>query len=395
MQMDPIVPTLAGVALAVVVIGLLLKRLGQPHVVGYIIGGVLLGPFGVGLIRDTQLLAALGAIGVLFLLFFVGMELPIHSLLANWRVAILGTLIQVLASVGCVWILGATLQWPVGRIVLLGFVISLSSTAVLLKLLAESGEMQTEVGRDVIGITLAQDLAVVPMLIVMGFLGGQQPSANVVIGQLLGAALIVLTLVHVLRRGRVTLPFAKLLRADHEMQVFAALGICFGLAYFTALLGLSTAMGAFVAGILVAASRQTDWIKHRLIPFHVVFLGLFFLSVGMLIDLRYLAQQWFTVAALVVAVLITNTFINAIVLRLLGLPWRRCLYAGAMLAQIGEFSFVLAAVGLKSGMISEYGYQATVSIIALTLLVSPAWIVLFRKMTGYQNDARATTSPAA
>jgi len=148
----------------------------------------------------------------------------------------------------------------------------------------------------------------------------------------------------------------------------------------TGLFGLSTALGAFVAGMLVGAARETQWVHSSLEPFRVIFVALFFVSIGMLVYLIFIKDHWFQIGALVMAVIITNTFINAVIIRLLGDSWPDSLYSGALLSQIGEFSFVLAAVGMQSNLVSSYGYQLTVTVIALSLMISPAWIATSRKL---------------
>jgi CPA2 family monovalent cation:H+ antiporter-2 len=176
------------------------------------------------------------------------------------------------------------------------------------------------------------------------------------------------------------LPF-ETLRKDHEMQVFAAFVACFGLALLTGLLGLSAALGAFVAGILVTAARETQWVHLSLGPFRVVLVAVFFVSIGMLLDLVFLREHWITVCLLVAVTFLANTFINAIAFRSLGRNWNQSLYGGALLSQIGEFSFVLAAVGLEADLIAYTGYQITLAVIFLTLLLSPGWIALVKTLT--------------
>jgi len=283
-------------------------------------------------------------------------------------------------SVGVTWLVGWYLDWSLGRVVLLGFVISLSSTAVVLKLLKDRGELQSKAGDNVLLILLTQDLAVVPMLIIISQVGGTPPSSNELLLQIAGAVLVLGLAAYVLKRETITLPFAKRVRQDHELQVFAAMLACFGLAFVTGQLGISAALGAFVAGMVVASARETDWIHHALEPLRVVFVALFFVSVGMMIKADFVVQNLSQVIALVMGVLLTNTFINAGILRWLGDSWPVSLYSGALLAQIGEFSFVLAGVGYQASIISEYGHQLTVAVIALSLVLSPMWIIGMKRL---------------
>jgi len=394
MHLDPALALLVGICFAVLLIGLVLDYLRQPLVLAYLVVGVLLGPDVFGFVESGGALGPLGELGIMLLLFFVGMEVSPRELMKSWRVAVFGTLAQVLVSVGAVWLIGSFLDWPLPRTILLGFVISLSSTAVVVKLLQDAGELNTDTGRDTLGILLVQDLLIVPMMLILVALGDppeDAPHAPIAL-QVVGAIGIFAFVIWVIRRGRVNLPLANYLR-DHEIEVFAALAICFGFALATALLGLSAVLGAFVAGIFVAAARETEWFHENLQPFHVLLVAFFFLSVGLMLDLDFMLDNLGEVLLLVAAALLTNTFINAVILRLLGEDWRHSLFAGALLSQIGEFSFVLASLGLAAGIIGQQSYQLTISVIALSLLASPPWIGLVRRLVGYQPPDPSSPEP--
>jgi CPA2 family monovalent cation:H+ antiporter-2 len=378
MHLDPILPYTVGALLAILILGLLLRSLKQPYVVGYLIAGVILGPHGIALVQDQATLSRLGAIGVVLLLFFIGMEASPRKLIENWKVAVFGTLLQILISIGCVWPMGLALDWPFERIILIGFVISLSSTAVALKLLQDWKEFDTKVGQNVLSILLAQDLAVIPMLIILAMFDDTGAEHSNVFLQSAGALLITAIVGYIAVKNTIHLPLSKLLGEDIEMHVFAALAVCLGLSLLTGLAGLSTALGAFVAGMLIGAAKETRWVHHSLEPFRVLFVALFFVSIGMLVDLGFLKSHWYQAGALILLVLITNTFINGLILRMLGDNWRDSIYAGTLLSQIGEFSFLLAAVGIQAHIITDYGYQMTVAVISMSLLISPAWIMLIR-----------------
>lgn len=388
MHMDPIMPYLVGSVAGILLLGLVFRALKQPHVVAYLLAGVALGPDGIGFMTDQVTISRVGEIGVILLLFFVGMEISLPELLAKWKVPVLGTFLQIAVSVGCVAGLGAYQGWPWGRILFVGFVISLSSTAVVIKLLQARGELHDPVGRDVIGILLMQDLAIVPMLIVIGMLGGAAPGGGTIALQLLGGIVVVGVLAFLARGSEIRLPIGKWLKGDTELQVFTGGFVCFGLALLTGLVGLSAALGAFVAGIIVGAAKEHEWVHESLFPFHVLLLALFFVSVGMLIRLDFLWEHGGIILLLLVAAVLVNTLVNMLVLRVLGRSWRNGLYGGAVLSQIGEFSFVLAAVGRQAGLIEDFGYQITIAVIALSMLVSPAWIAIARHF----RDLR-TSSP--
>ena len=389
MHLDPMMPYAVGAILAILVLGLLLRSIKQPHVVGYLIAGVILGPHGIALVQDEVTLGRLGAVGVVLLLFFIGMEASPRKLLENWKVALIGTLLQVIISIGCVWPLGVYLEWPLERIVLIGFVISLSSTAVVLKLLQDWKEFDTKVGQNVLAILLAQDLAVIPMLIIIAMFGDTNADHGNAYMQLGGAIVIAVIVGYIALKDTIRLPLTKVLGNDLEMHVFAALAICLGLALLTGLAGLSTALGAFVAGMIIGAAKETRWVHHSLEPFRVLFVALFFVSIGMLVDLNFLLSHWYQVAALIVLVILTNTLINGVILRVLGDNWRDSMYAATLLSQIGEFSFVLAAVGIQANIITDYAYQMTVVVISMSLLISPMWIMLIKKVLNIKQLAPA------
>ena len=395
MHLDPILPRLVGVVLAILVLGALLRLIRQPYAIGYLIAGVLLGPHGAGVIDDEAATQRLGAFGVVILLFYVGMEVSLSKLAQRWKVALIGTALQVAGSIAFVAVLGAVGDWSLHRVLLLGFVISLSSTAVVIKLLQDWGELESSVGQDVVSILLAQDLAIVPMLIVLQVLGGDEVPAGALALQVAGGVAFCACLAWLMTRRELRLPLGKGLREDPELQVFAALILCLGLALITGLLGLSTALGAFLAGIVVATARETHWVAQRLESFRVVFVALFFVSVGMLIDLSFVRANAWVLALLLAGVLVTNTLLNAAILRALGDRWRTSLYGGALLSQIGEFSFVLAAIGLQSGFVTGYAYQATVATIALSLTVSPFWIALVKRLTRPGDPPGSAPDPAA
>ena len=382
MHLDPVLPALFAVAAMALIVGLALRRFNQPHVVSYILVGVVLGPSALGYVANESAISQFGALGVVMLLFFVGMEVSPDKLIAKWRIALLGTLFQVLLSFGAIWMVGHWFDWPFGRIVLMTFVITLSSTAVVLKLLQQWQQLDTPVGQNVLSILLVQDFAVVPMMVAVSLFSGADLSPLTVSKQLLGAgALIALAAWVTLHRGtKQALPAA--LENDAELQLFAALSVCFGLAVISGWLELSSALGAFVAGLVVGQRYETHWLHTTLAPLRDLFVALFFLSIGLLIDLQFVFNNVGQLLLLVGAVLFVNTLINTVILRAFGEHWKDAVYGGVILSQVGEFSFVLAAVGLSAGLIEDSGYQMTLALIALSLALSPAYIALTRTVLG-------------
>ena len=211
---------------------------------------------GLGLSPAHELNEFLSEMGVVFLLFFVGMEVSVERLIKGWRISVIGTLFQILLSVGFAWLLGWWNAWNVGEIILIGFIISLSSTAVVLTVLQNWNELHTPVGGDVLGILLVQDLMVVPMLIILGLLGGEAPTAFSIGLQVLGGLLILVLISYVVIKGKVKVRTPKVVEDDEELELYLSLAICLGLAILTTVFGLSEALGAFAAGIFCFGSRM-------------------------------------------------------------------------------------------------------------------------------------------
>lgn len=380
MHYDPFLLKIVGASLGILTIAFVSRLLRQPHVVGYLAAGVILGPHGLAVLTERNTIATLGELGVLLLLFFIGMETSPRALVARWRVTILGTAIQIALSVAAMAGVGWWLSWDWSRIVLVGFVISLSSTALVLNFLRATGQMDSKLGRDALGILLVQDLAVIPMLIVIdvfadGGIGGEDLAL-----QGTGAAIATALLVWLFRAKSVRLPLIGRLRDDTELQLFLAFALCLGFAFIAEAFELSAALGAFLAGMLLGAARETEWVADRLEPFRVMFVAIFFVSVGLLVRLDFVVDHLALVLALTSAVLVGNTIISTAIFRALGEPWRYAVYAGAYLAQIGEFSFVLAASGQKSKLITLFEYRLTIAVITASLILSPAWIALIRRL---------------
>ncbi|MGV8162468.1 MAG: cation:proton antiporter [Candidatus Nanoarchaeia archaeon] len=365
-----------------------LKRFKQPYVLAYILVGLLLGSSVFGVIKDQELVSAAGSIGVMMLLFFVGMEMDLKKLLSGWKIAVIGTIFQIMISILVVWIFGNIFGWSLSQVVLLGFVISLSSTAVVLKILEEWKETNTHAGRNVVSILLAQDFAVIPMIIILGMLGGGEINYKELTLQIIGMIVIFAILVYIVRKKQISFKVIERLSKDHELQVFLALILCFGLALIAGFFYLSVAIGAFVAGLMVSALKETEWIHDSLNPFRIVFVAIFFISIGLLIDLSFLLENLLSVLILVGVVLFINTFINAGVIYFLKNTWKDSLYAGAMLSQVGEFSFLLVAIGFGKGILGIYEYQLTIQVIALSLLLSPVWIMINKKLISHTKHFR-------
>jgi CPA2 family monovalent cation:H+ antiporter-2 len=361
--------------------GLVLHQLRQPILVGYVLAGVLLGPSVLGLAADRGAIAGLAELGVLMLLFLIGLELSLRSFKRVWHVSLITALLQIGVALVLAWGVGRVLGWSPGLAVLVGFAVALSSTAVALKILEDIGELRTDVGRTAIGVLIAQDLAVVPMLLIAGMFSGEDQTLALELGKL-GAAIAVLAAVIIVLSGRRRIRIALLdrLEDNEELAAITALAICFSAATLSGLVGLSPAYGAFLAGLVVGNTAERPKMVAATRPIQSALLMVFFLSVGLLLDLRFIWDNLGTVALLVLVVTVGKTAANIAILRLVGEPWPRASLAGTVMGQIGEFSFVLAAAGVAAGLIGADDYRLLVAVIALSLVASPLWLLTARRL---------------
>ncbi|WP_027395097.1 cation:proton antiporter [Aquimarina latercula] len=385
-SLDPIIILVAVIAILVIGISIVLKKLNQTYIIGYILAGVILGEHGLNAVQDTESIHLLGELGVILLLFFIGMEINIVDFLKRWKLAVIGTLSQIGLSVALVLLIGYYFNWSLARSVVIGFVIALSSSAVVIKLLQDKNLIETKVGKNVLSILLAQDIALVPLLIIISQLGGKSESLENIILMSVGAILIVVTLIYIYIKGTITLPFSKRIERDHELQVFMAIFLCFGGALVTLVFGLSAALGAFVGGIIINAAKEADWIHDTLHSFRVLFVSFFFISVGLQIDLTFIYNNLWSILITILVVYITNHLLNSLILKVFSCTWKEALLGGALLAQIGELSFLLSSTAFSLGIIEDFGYNFTISLISLTLVISPFWIAITEKIIGYSSN---------
>ena len=382
--LDPIVILVSTVAVLVILLGLLLRKIGQPYIIGYILIGALVEPQGLEFATDLDVIRQLGDIGIILLLFFIGMEINLPDFVKQWKVALFGTISQVLISVLCVLGIGYFLDWTLYRSIILGFVICLSSSAIIIKIIEDKKLLTTKLGKDVLTILLTQDIIIVPLLIITSLLGGESESIQTITMMIVGGLAVIGVLVYIYVKKEVVLPFSKSINSDHELQVFLAIFFCFGGAVLSGLFGISAALGAFVGGMVIHAAKSGKWIHDTLHPFRVIFVAFFFISIGMQLNFNFITGNLQALLLVLLAVYITNHLINMLILRWFSETWREALYGGALLAQIGEMSFLVCSTAFAVDIIGIYAYDFTICLISLTLIISPFWVtgteILLRKI---------------
>ena len=365
--LQPVLVLLVTAVLVVVVF----RHLKQPPLLGYLIVGVIIGPHAFGWVSQTQQVSDLAEIGVVFLMFSIGLEFSLPKL-RTMRRTVLGlgsaqVAITMLVVMGVCLLLG--LSWQ-GALVL-GGALAMSSTAILAKLLAERYELNTEHGRQIIGILLFQDLAVVPLLIIIPALAAPAGDLAVSIGWALLKAAAVLSVLLFAGQRVMRSWFHVVARAkSSELFVLNVLLVTLGVAYLTDLAGLSLALGAFIAGILISETEYRHQVEEDIKPFRDVLLGLFFVTIGMLLDARVAMQNAWVFVILVVLVM-AKTFLIFGIARLSGTATSTALRSGLALGACGEFGFVLLAHANSTRLISPEFLQPVLAAMVLSMLAAP------------------------
>ena len=382
-------PHLREVLLFLVLAGVLvplLQRLRLNQMLGFLFAGALLGPHGLGRFADeTPWLAwitipraegvqALAELGIVFLLFRIGLELSFERLWALRRWVFGVGSAQVLCSALVIGAAAAALGQPAAAAVLLGLVLALSSTALVVQLLGERNAIATPVGRSTFAVLLLQDLAVVPLLILVGVLAGDAPGG--VAGLLAVAtakAALAIVLIYVLGR-RVIRPLFRTFVAARQPEVFMALTLLctLGIGALTWAAGLSMALGAFLAGLLLSETEFRHEVEVTIDPFKGLLMGIFFLSIGMGVDVpTTFGTQGVAIVACAAALLAVKAGVAAVLMRAGGLPRGQALHGGLLLAQGGEFAFIVVGVAASAGVVAAATGQFVLAMVWITLLATP------------------------
>jgi CPA2 family monovalent cation:H+ antiporter-2 len=355
-------------------IGILLlsHRLRLPAIVGLLLTGVIVGPYGLGLVHDIEVVESLAEVGIVLLLFTIGIEFSLHTLLGLKRIVGIAGTLQVGLSIAATYVAARLLGRPDGEAVLWGFLVALSSTAIVLKLLGERGEADSPHGRIAVGVLILQDLSVVPMMFLLPFLAGNTSGSTSSLGWVLGKAVVTVAVVLVSARMVIPPLLHQVVRTrSHELFLLSIVVICFGTAWLTSLAGLSLALGAFVAGMLISESDYGQQALADVLPLRDLFSSLFFVSVGMLLNVGFALQHAGTIVLIVVGLFLGKFLTGAVATLALRYPLRTAVLTGLALAQIGEFSFVLARAGMVSGLIGDEMYQVFIAAAVITMLAAP------------------------
>lgn len=350
----------------------LFQKLRLPSIAGFLVVGTLVGPYGLNLISDTEQVKVLAEIGVMLLLFTIGLEFSLAKVRSSMVQFLVGGPVQ-MVSVLVLFLGGSVLlHTDLNATIFAGFLVTLSSTAIVLKALAERGEHDTLHGRSAIGILIFQDLAIVPMMLMTPFLGNQASEGLGRILLTLGQSLVLVTLVVIAARVLVPKLLDHIVRTrSRELFILTIVVLGMGTAWLTSLIGLSLALGAFIAGLLISESEYSHQAFAEVLPFRDSFNSLFFVSIGMLMDPRVVLDHPLLLVGVVGAVVIGKFVTGAVAVLATGAPLRSAILAGVALAQVGEFSFILAQEGLMVGILDHGTYNVFLAVSVFTMIITP------------------------
>lgn len=378
----PLLPDITIILGLSVLVIYLFQRLRLPTILGFLITGIVAGPHGLSLVYASHEVEVLSEIGIILLLFIIGMEFSLKSLIAIKNTVFVGGFFQVGLTVLLVFGVAYFTGFSPGEAIFLGFIFSLSSTAIVLKVLQERSEVNSPHGKISLAILIFQDIVVVPMMLLTPLIAGQSDDIFGTLFQLVlktiavllvvwfGARLIIPRLLHEVAKTK-----------SRELFILFVVVICFSVAWATSAIGLSLALGAFIAGLIISESEYSHQATGIIIPFREIFTSFFFVSIGMLLDLSFLINHILMILSLLLAVMIVKAAVAAIAALVLKYPLRIAMLAGLCLFQVGEFAFILSKTGMEYALLTGDTYQYFLAVSILSMAITPFVIQHAEKVT--------------
>ncbi len=385
-------------ALGVAVVGAVLAaRLGQSVILGYLLAGVVIGPYTPGFVGNAAAVKGLADIGIILLMFTIGVHLSVRDLLRVGRVAIVGGSAQVVATLGIGYAVGIALDWPSAQALFFGAVVAISSSAVLSKIIEEHGDGDSEHGRIALAWSTVQDLATIALVVVLSAVAGTGTGSHLLTDLLVGMGKAALFLAVLIPLGLVVLPrlfeWVAALQ-NREVFVLSVAAVALGIAYASSFFGVSLALGAFVAGIVVGESDLSHQILGAILPLRDIFAALFFVSVGMLVDPAFVTRHWPLVLLTVALIVLVKGALVVGLVALFRYPARTALFAGALMAQAGEFSFLLARLGADLRAITSAVFSLMLAGAVVSIVLSPALYRAAAPLATWAEQRRPRNPPA-
>jgi CPA2 family monovalent cation:H+ antiporter-2 len=359
------------------VIVFVLQKLKLPSIIGFLLTGIVIGPNGLSLINAVEQVEVLSEIGVILLLFVIGMELSLKQLISIKKTVFIGGFLQVGITAIVTGLIYYFLGYSWNESVFVGFLFSLSSTAIVLKTLQDRKEMSAPHGRNALAILIFQDIIVVPMMLITPLIAGESENIEMSILSLVlkSVAVLIITVIS----ARYIVP--KLMHAvaktnSKELFLLVTFTICFAVTFLTSAVGLSLALGAFIAGLIISESEYSHQATSIILPFRELFTSFFFVSVGMLLDLSFFLKNIPTIMFLVLLVFIIKSIIAGLSVAALKYPTRTVILTGLSLFQVGEFAFILSKVGIEYNLLSPQTNQYFLSVSIVSMMLTP-FIIIF------------------
>jgi CPA2 family monovalent cation:H+ antiporter-2 len=355
----------------------LFHKLRVVPIVGYLVSGVIIGPSVIGLVKDHTMIELFAEIGVILLLFTIGIEFSLKELIRSRRTILLGGGMQVLLTIIVVTLIAIAAGQPPGIAIFLGFLVSMSSTAIVLRILSEKAQMESPNGKVTISILIFQDLSIILMVLLVPILAGTAgTSSSAMIFSILKAIAIVLLLI---LAGRFIVPsilYHIVKTRNRELFLLGMIVICVGTATLTSMAGLSLAIGAFIIGLIISESEFSHQALSEILPLRDVFNSLFFISIGMLLDLGFVLDNFSIILSVVIIIILIKFMLTMVTTVVMRYPIHTAFLVGLSLAQIGEFSFVLSLIGVQHGLLKNDIYQIFLASAILTMIATPFMIQL-------------------
>ncbi|WP_048152576.1 cation:proton antiporter domain-containing protein [Methanolacinia paynteri] len=355
-------------ALAVIFVG---RRFRLPMIIGYFLTGIIVGPSLLGLVTEEQV-ELLAELGVIFLMFTIGLEMSLKNLLAMWKKILVSGGLQLLITAVVVWLIMTYLGYSTAVSILTAFLVAPSSTAIIMNLYQQKGEINTPHGKTSLGLLIFQDISVIPMMLIIPILAGTSGGSipTEILSLIFGLIILALVLIAAIFFVPRLLIRVAAVRSN-ELFIITIVVICFGIAWLMSLNGVSLALGAFLAGIAISESEYSHEVVGQIMPIRDILTSFFFVSIGMMVSLSFLGFHLVMVVLLAAAVIVGKSLINFVSIKATGADSGAAFMSAVGISQIGEFSFIIGSTGLAAGIITDDFYQIFLAISIVTMAVTP------------------------
>jgi CPA2 family monovalent cation:H+ antiporter-2 len=373
--------------------GLVLSALGHSPILGYIVAGVILGPSGFQFINDRAGVGIFSEMGILFLLFAIGLSLSFEKVKNMWKTSVVATVLSTVFIYFVIFIIGLFLRLSLGQIIFATFFLTLSSTAVTVKSLKGlKGDHYEDIHANTLGILIVQDLAALAMVIVINIIGVKSADHSAIYQPITVLLLIALGMFYFLRSHYFIHHLERFFKKHEEMMSMCVFGLCLGSAVLAEIAGLSAAFGSFVAGLILGNSSIKEKVQGAAAPIEELLLMTFFLSIGLLVDLGYIANHIMSIFLGLLLITVGKTIINIFVMRICRFPLKQSFVISVLLAHTGEFSFMLCYAASKVGIVDANVVKFLISLTVASLFLSPFWLSFAQRCLAMTENSEILSS---